>query len=259
MTPANHSDRDNQLRKELQIFIKQTIRLVDAFLNRWFSLKTSSAYFRMAGLIGFLVVAGFVISLAPYPWIEWRRYLQQLFVYLFNRSDKFPLIATLFDLLKLGIRSYFNSYVLWFIPAFLLPIFFAYQAASFYLADIFDLSDVSIARKFIRQVSLTGGRNVIHITEGDIAPDDRDSPIARIGGPGKVIVSLDSVALFEKADGRPNIIGPTEKEPKRKATLEGFERFYGINLLIYARPMVRNQRFKAVASMAFLFQRQTSA
>jgi hypothetical protein len=43
-----------------------------------------------------------------------------------------------------------------------------------------------------------------------------------IGGPGKVVVELDSAALFEKPDGRPHVIGPTIKG---KATLEGFERF----------------------------------
>jgi hypothetical protein len=46
-----------------------------------------------------------------------------------------------------------------------------------------------------------------------------------IGGPGKVIVDLDSVAVFEKPDGTPHIIGPTAKEPRARAALEGFERF----------------------------------
>ncbi|HLO18309.1 MAG TPA: hypothetical protein VK206_25985 [Anaerolineales bacterium] len=224
MTPSNGINTESELKKELQAFNEQSLRLVNAILNRLFDLKPSSARHRLAYLIIWLILAGFIVSLTPYPWQEWRNHLQQFFVYVFQSSDLFVIIGSTFDLVRFIFNAYRSSYVLWYAPAFFLPLFIAYQAASFYLADVFDLEHVGIARKFIRHVALTGGREVIHITGGEIAPEDRDSPIAKIGGPGKVIVSLDSAALFEKADGRPHVIGPTEKEPKHKATLDGFER-----------------------------------
>jgi hypothetical protein len=58
-----------------------------------------------------------------------------------------------------------------------------------------------------------------------VAEKHLESPNYLIGGPGKVIVDLDSVALFERADGTPHVIGPTGKEPGGKATIDGFERF----------------------------------
>ena len=63
------------------------------------------------------------------------------------------------------------------------------------------------------------------MSQGGISEEDRHSPTFLIGGPGKVIVDLDSVAMFEKPDGTPHIIGPTSKEPRARATLDGFERF----------------------------------
>ena len=40
-----------------------------------------------------------------------------------------------------------------------------------------------------------------------------------------MVVELDSVALFERADGTPHVIGPTGNKLGGKETLEGFERF----------------------------------
>ena len=50
-------------------------------------------------------------------------------------------------------------------------------------------------------------------------------PTYLIGGPGKVIVDLDSVTLFERPDGTPRVIGPTANQQLGRATLQGFERF----------------------------------
>ena len=101
--------------------------------------------------------------------------------------------------------AFFGPQTLRYLPVVLLPFIFALQAAANYLDDIFELGRVDIARDFILQVALTGNRKHIRIREGQIHPDDMDSPIYRIGGPGQVEVELDSVALFEKLDGRPSI------------------------------------------------------
>jgi hypothetical protein len=100
----------------------------------------------------------------------------------------------------------------------------AYRLASIYLADIFELPDVAVASKFIRQAAFYTVNpmkyNRLVIRDGKIAPESEDSPISQIGGPGMVYVNLENVAVFEKVDGEPHIIHPS-RWPVR---LEGFER-----------------------------------
>jgi hypothetical protein len=234
MTLSHSAKPGTDFEKERQVFTEQTRRLANAIINKWFDLKSSSALRRMLLLITLLLLAGFLISLAPYPWKEWRDYLEQIFSYLltfthessfFTEESIITLISIFLELIRLGIRAYFNTYVLWYAPAFFLPIFIAFQAAALYLVDIFELEQIRVARKFLRQVAFTGSKDAIHITQGEVALEDRNSPIYKIGGPGKVTVDLDSVALFEKVNGQPHVIGPTDKEPKGKATLDGFECF----------------------------------
>jgi hypothetical protein len=110
------------------------------------------------------------------------------------------------------IQTFTNAEVFQYLPIFLAPFFIALQSAAIYLADIFELSDVRVARSFIWEVALSGSDETIRITKGDIADEHRTSSNYLIGGPGKVIVDLDSVALFEKPDGTPHIIGPTGRK-----------------------------------------------
>lgn len=112
----------------------------------------------------------------------------------------------------------------------------ALRVASLYLDDIFELKDVEISERFIRQAVYGGGYDTITIKaeEEKEAPkkkkkkrrsvkrkQKKKSPILKIGGPGKVIVHLEKVALFEKIDGTPHVIGPTrtEKDPKKTVAL----------------------------------------
>jgi hypothetical protein len=117
---------------------------------------------------------------------------------------------------------------------FYVPKYYAFEAASEYLADVFELKNVGIARTFIDQLSLSGGGQAIHVRNGRIIDEDLNSPIVKIGGPGRVVVEFDSAVLFEKADGTPHVIGPTQKlgdteddesETIDVAILDGFERF----------------------------------
>ena len=117
-----------------------------------------------------------------------------------------------------------DAKILQYVPVFLAPFFIALQSAAMYLADVFELDDVSVARRFIGSVALSGSDETIRIKQGEIAEESRESPAYLIGGPGRAVVELNSVALLEP-DGTPHIIGPTGKEPGGKATLEGFERF----------------------------------
>jgi hypothetical protein len=88
----------------------------------------------------------------------------------------------------------------------------AYRAAAIYLDDIFELKNVRIAEKFIRQSAFASQYDVIEIKEGEVAPKDQKSPIFLIGGPGKVRVYLENAAIFERIDGMPHVIEPTTQK-----------------------------------------------
>ena len=107
---------------------------------------------------------------------------------------------------------------------FIIPYFIAINSASAYLGDIFELDDSSIAKEFINQAAFGSAYGEITIKNGEVADKDKNSPIIKIGGPGKITVDLHSVALFEKADGRPHIIGPTVEIENDENILDGFER-----------------------------------
>ena len=223
---------ETALQKERRISDELFARLVDAFLNRIFDLRPEKARNRMTYFAFLFLISGFVVSMIVSPdhsLSEWIERIQAFFLYLFN-----PGVAE--AALGQG-RNYVNEFFIFawealtdprtlqYLPIILAPFFIALHSAGLYLADIFELSDVSVARKFIMEVALTGSDDTLRITKGDIYEEHRSTPNYLIGGPGKVLVDLDSVALFEKPDGTPHVIGPTGKEKGGKATLDGFERF----------------------------------
>jgi hypothetical protein len=217
---------ETTLQKERHLFNELFSRLIDAFLNRIFDLRPQKAIRRFWYLIILLLVSGFLISLRTYPLILWAQHLQDIFLYLLNPAyarsytgDPFSNFATFMY------QAFTDPETLQYFPIFLAPFFIALQSAAIYLADVFELEHVSVARRFIWAVALTGSDETIRVTQGEISEEHRESPTYLIGGPGRVIVDLDSVALFEKPDGTPRVIGPTYKELWGKATLEGFERF----------------------------------
>lgn len=119
---------------------------------------------------------------------------------------------------------------------------FAYRAAAIYLDDIFELKNVRIAERFIRQSAFASQYDVIEIKNGDVSQNDHKSPIFLIGGPGKVRVYLENAALFEKIGGTPHVIEPTTPKSSREtirsenekrrwiAKLEGFyKRFFTLS------------------------------
>jgi hypothetical protein len=103
------------------------------------------------------------------------------------------------------------------------PYWLMSRIAAIYLADIFEKED-SVARTFISQAAFGTDYNTVHIREGKIVEADQNSPIVQIGGPGYVMVELDSAALFERPDGTSHVIPPTVGEWRGKKVIEGFER-----------------------------------
>ena len=216
------------MQKEQELFRELIVLLRDAFLNRLFDLRPRKAIRRRRYLIFFFITVGFFISLKSYPLYIWIEHIQDIYNYLFSLPGTYIPNFTgnpLGNIFWFGIRALTNQNTIKYLPLLIISFYIAYQSAALYLADIFELDDVSVARKFIREVALSGSDETIRITRGDVVEEHRSSPNFLIGGPGKVIVDIDSVALFEKPDGTPRVIGPTGKEPGGKATLDGFERF----------------------------------
>lgn len=217
---------ESPLQKEQKLFRELFSRLIDAFLNRIFDLRPDKAARRRIYLILLFFITGFLVSLRFYPLPMWAKYIQDIFAYYLNPVFASQYIGEpLTNFVLFVIQVFTDPRIFQYVPIFLAPFFIALQCAALYLADIFELEHVSVARNFIWGVALSGSEETIRVSHGDISEADRQSPTSLIGGPGKVIVDLDSVALFEKPDGTSRIIGPTGKEPGARATLDGFERF----------------------------------
>lgn len=85
----------------------------------------------------------------------------------------------------------------------------AYRVAAIYLDDIFELKNIRVAERFIRQSAFASQYDVLEIKNGEVSLKDHNSPIFMIGGPGKVRVYLENAAVFEQVGGTPRVIGPT--------------------------------------------------
>jgi hypothetical protein len=90
-----------------------------------------------------------------------------------------------------------------------------------YLDDIFELENLYVAELFIIEAAFALFYRRIRIRDGAVDPENQDSPIVQIGGPGIVDVHLENAALFEKVDGSPRVVKPTVTRP---VVLDGFER-----------------------------------
>jgi hypothetical protein len=223
---------ESALDKERRLFSELSARLMDAFLNRLFDLRPEKARNRMTYLMIIFFISGFLISMIVSPehsLTQWIVHVQNLFLYLFNPDVALAAMGAgrnyVYEFILFAWNAVTNPHTLQYLPIFLAPFFIAQHCAALYLADIFELTDISVARSFIMEVALSGSDDTIRITKGDVLEEHRASPNFLIGGPGRVLVDLDSVALFEKPDGTPHVIGPTGKEKGGKATIDGFERF----------------------------------
>ena len=219
---------ETALQKEQELFGELFARLRDAFLNRIFDLRPNRAARRRWYLIFLFFFSAFLITLTHenYSLSRWAQHIQDIFLYSLNPRFAENFVGNPYEnFLRFVWRAFTDPYTLQYLPIFLASFFIALQSAALYLADVFELEDVRVARRFVRGVALSGSNETIRISQGDISEETRELPTFLIGGPGKVMVDLDSVALFEKPDGTPRVVGPTAKEPRGSATLEGFERF----------------------------------
>ncbi|MDL1910585.1 hypothetical protein FBQ81_07800 [Chloroflexi bacterium CFX6] len=229
-SPESSSNAANEtaLQKEWRLFRELFFRLLDVLLNRLFDLRSEKAIRRRRYLIFLFLVSGFLVNLKDFPLPIWAGYVQDILSYLFRQGSYTPNYAgnPFINFIWISLSAMANPNTLQYLPILLVSFIVARESTALYLADIFNLDaiDVRAARQFVVAVALSGSNETIRIAHGEVLEEHRSSPVFLIGGPGKVIVDIDSVALFEKPDGTPRIIGPTGEEPKGKATLDGFER-----------------------------------
>ncbi len=145
-----------------------------------------------------------------YPWLD------------FLLLAPYPITVTIVNIIELMLA--------WDVLLVMFSIFMGYHVAvnvaSIYLADIFDIKDIAISEKYIKQSAFSFPVYYqIHIENAQVRIEDQISPIFRIGGPGKVLINLENAVVFEKINGEPRIAGPTTEKP---VELESFERLHKI-------------------------------
>lgn len=223
--PTQNIKPKTALQIELENTKEQLTRLINCWLNNMFNLKPEGSSRRGALLFVVFLIFSLVAVLRSNPMFIWVAQLSSVFQYFFNPAFAGQSPTTLNDFLVFSVQALFRPEVFRYMPIIVLQYLIGLHIASIYLDNIFELNRVDIARKFIYQVALTGSREEIHFANGSLIVKDRESLIYLIGGPGRVIVELDTAVLFEKSDGRPNVIGPNTKNENK--IIEGFERFRG--------------------------------
>ncbi len=103
----------------------------------------------------------------------------------------------------------------------------AREWAATYLADIFEFDNNQVTRKYLTRAAFgvgNGWGDVVHIRDHNVHEEYADSTLIKIGGPGRVVVHLESAAVFEKVDGTPRVLGPNNA----KQRIDGFERLRAV-------------------------------
>jgi hypothetical protein len=108
--------------------------------------------------------------------------------------------------------------------AVFVSLFISLRVATMYLADIFELEREQTAFSYIMQAAFGILYKKLTIKDGAVAPEDRESYITQIGGPGRVQVNIENLAVFEKITGEHRIIPPTFDKEDNTVPIESFER-----------------------------------
>lgn len=210
--------------------------LLDKVLNVVFAFDHETARLRSTARWVALFVIWLFLAVTARPAAFFTQ-LENEFINLLAAGD--PQNILIF-LVKSFFLIVFNLVVVRHLLALYVPYWFMRGVASVYLADIFE-KDEKVALAFIRQAAFAGSYNSIHIRQGKVAPEDQNSPMIQFGGPGYVIVELDSAVVVEKPDGSTRVIGPTNNYLNDNI-LTGFERIrQGLDL----RDIIQKQEVSA--------------
>lgn len=145
--------------------------------------------------------------------------------YNFKVARSFTLDPLIFEL---PLKILFAPGILRHVVIIGFAIWMAFKIAALYQSRIYELSNTSAAEHFILQGALINPYNLINIQDGDVSTRDKQLPLFLIGGPGKVSVHSENAALFEKIDGEPRVLRPTERNKTHIASLDGFERLRSV-------------------------------
>src|SRR5689334_12584715 len=208
----------------LQSVVNQVAGFINGVVNLLFALTHTAAVMR-ATLVSVLFVGIWVVLVtgtrSAEQWGElWGNFFSALLfptLPLPNGDTPSGALLKFFDVV------FFNPTIWGHLIALFAPFWLMQRIASIYLADIFE-KDEKVAQRFISQAAFATDYTTVRIREGKILETDHDSPIVQIGGPGYVIVELHSAVLFERPDGTPHVVGPTQGLWRNRMIIEGFER-----------------------------------
>jgi hypothetical protein len=196
------------------------LSLIDTLINWLFGLTPQAGRIRLELLTIAVLLTWLLLAIFSHPFSEWRAAI----IAVVNPGLAPEIQNPSLNLLLLLFRAFFSWGTLGHVLAFALPFWLALQFAGIFLDDIFELKDIEVARRFITRAAFTYPTvGMIQIENGDVRPSDKRSTIVNIGGPGQVRVSLENVAVFEKVDGTPDLIGPTANNRMFTHSLDGFE------------------------------------
>lgn len=210
----------NNTVNKIQDWVVDTINYT---LNQIFALRHTVAGLRstIVWLLFFaLGVVFVVISRSAEDWQDMSRNFMNAFVLGGPLPEEVSIQSAFLDLIG---AVFFNPAVWARLLALYAPFWLMHRITAIYLADVFE-KDIEVADKFIFQSAFASEYSTIRIREGKIVEADQNSPIVQIGGPGYVLVELDSAVLFERPDGSPHVVPPTVGEYRGKKVIDGFER-----------------------------------
>lgn len=195
-------------------------RILDTLANVLLAFTKQAGMFRILILIILVFMTYLLVGFLNTPRDEWMLAILAVF----NPSRVPEIQQPFLHLITFLFQVYVSTSMIGHLIAFALPLWLAWQFAAVFLDDIFELKDIPVARRFIWRAAFPYPlTNVMRIQEGDVVAADKRSPLFRIGGPGSVLVGLENVAVFEKADGEAHLVGPTDESQNFRQEIEGFE------------------------------------
>jgi len=209
---------------------------VDDVINRAFALTDTAANTRYWVVLLLFFISWFVMTISVPGLARIRELITTVWVSI--SINDVPGFVN--NTINLVFSTFLSPVVVQHMIIMATPFWLMYLAAGAYLADIFE-KDRAVAEKFIRQAAFGRNYDSITINNGKISEVYKNSPIIQIGGPGKIIVGLDSAVLFELPDGSFHIIGPMNENNHENA-ISAFER---IRATIDLRDDINSQTVKA--------------
>lgn len=211
---------------DLELFFASVQKAINSIFNWLFSPSHEAASNRRLMVVILFLLAWLVFVVYSRPMEENQALVNQL-GWALASGNPFDFIPVFFNLL--GIWP-INPIVLRHILALYVPFWLMHWMAAIYLGDVFEINGKT-SHRFVSQAAFAARYSVIHIQQGMVTPEDAESPMLQIGGPGHVVVELDSAAVFENPDGTCFVVGPTNQEWHGSHYIEGFVRLrQGVDL-----------------------------